>query len=333
MRLKSFPREVWPLLFTLLAFGVWYFGKLVGLHGTWNGVLGGVLFGVGIWLTVRNQIYRTVDTRYDEDARQFIREAAQSNLPICQRRRPNQERCKRTVARGQKFCWQHAHGLLAAWRSLTRNQTVVFLMAVVGVVGVVATFWFGFHPFVSKTPTANSAYHELPTTKAEQTEKQSELPILAQTSQEQATAPKNLPTTEVRTHLVFDGNIRFPQDVIGASHNESPERNFHVGEQLFFNYFIKALGPNPIQVFANSRWIYLEPDVKDETQQKVVKDFRQRVAREWKAQPKFAKTLPPPVRQSPSSACSKTNGPDSPAPRSGERGGTVRTLVFLPCWS
>jgi hypothetical protein len=25
------------------------------------------------------------------------------------------------------------------------------LMAVVGVVGVVATFWFGFHPFVSKT--------------------------------------------------------------------------------------------------------------------------------------------------------------------------------------
>ena len=151
MKLKHYSREVWPLLLTLLAFLVGFFGKLAGIHGTRQGVLVGVLFCSAVLLAVRNQIYRTVDAKIDENIRQFVTETAQKSFPTCQFLRPNNERCKRTVARGQKFCWQHAHGLLAAWRSLTGNQTVVFLMAVVG---MAATFWFGFHPYMLKIPIA-----------------------------------------------------------------------------------------------------------------------------------------------------------------------------------
>ena len=137
-------------------------------------------------------------------------------------------------------------------------------------------------------PMPNSAHSEPSTAKTEQMAKQLEpSPIPAQTEQERAEALGKPPITEVRTHLMFDGNIRFPQDAAGSI---SPERNFRVGEQLFFNYFYKAIGPNPIQVFASSRWIYLEPDVEDKTQQKVVKDFKERIMKEWKTQPKFAKS-------------------------------------------
>jgi hypothetical protein len=128
-----------------------------------------------------------------------------------------------------------------------------------------------------------------PAEKAVETVKQSEPLTPAQTPQEQAEPTEKPPTTEVRTHLALDGNIRFPQDVAADGHSFTPERNFRVGERIFFNYFLKVIGPNPIQVFAQSRRIYLESDVSDETEQEVVKDFEQRVARDWKTQPKFAK--------------------------------------------
>jgi hypothetical protein len=148
VKLENYSREVWPLLFTLSAFMVAFFGKRVGIQPTWQGFLVVVLFGVGVWLTVRNQIHRTVDTKFDEETRQFIREAAQKNLPTCRFEKPNQERCKRRVARGQKFCWQHVRGLRAKWHSLTRNQTIAFY---IGVASLAATLWFGIPGLLPKT--------------------------------------------------------------------------------------------------------------------------------------------------------------------------------------
>jgi len=58
----------------------------------------------------------------------------------CQFVKPNSERCKRSVAAGEKFCWQHSRGVRARWRSLTRNQAVIFC---IGVAGLAATLWFG----------------------------------------------------------------------------------------------------------------------------------------------------------------------------------------------
>jgi hypothetical protein len=96
------------------------------------------------------------------------------------------------------------------------------------------------------------------------------------------------PAKAERTYLEFDGNIRFPQDVAADGRTWGPERNFRVDEEMYFNYFFRALGPNPIQVFASSQWIYLEPNASAETQNKVVKAFKQRIARNLKAHPEFA---------------------------------------------
>jgi hypothetical protein len=80
---------------------------------------------------------------------------------------------------------------------------------------------------------------------------------------------------EPRTYLVFDGNIRFPQDVInGQVHSE---RMFRVNEELFFNYLFKAAGPNPIQVYFNSALVYLRGDDSYGTQRRVIEDFKARM--------------------------------------------------------
>ena len=102
-------------------------------------------------------------------------------------------------------------------------------------------------------------------------------------------APGGAPSTPIkRTYLLLDGNIRFPQDAAADGRNISPERNFHEGDKLFFNYWYKAVGPNPIQVYAGSRWVYLQPDAGDDVQQEVVKDFKGRLTKEWKDHPRFA---------------------------------------------
>jgi hypothetical protein len=60
----------------------------------------------------------------------------------CQFVKQNNEGCKRPVAAGQNFCWQHARGLSAKWHSLTRKQTVGFY---IGLASLAATVWFGIH--------------------------------------------------------------------------------------------------------------------------------------------------------------------------------------------
>jgi len=106
-----------------------------------------------------------------------------------------------------------------------------------------------------------------------------------QQTQQQQTQPTPPPP---RTYMLLDGNIRFPQDATGNGHTFSAERNFRIGELVHFNYFLKARGPNPIQVFASGQSIYLEPDAKETTQKRIVKEFKQTIAREWKANPEFA---------------------------------------------
>jgi hypothetical protein len=59
---------------------------------------------------------------------------------ICQFVKQNDERCKRSAATGQRFCWQHTRGLLAKWHSLTRKQTIGFY---IGVASLAATLFFG----------------------------------------------------------------------------------------------------------------------------------------------------------------------------------------------
>jgi hypothetical protein len=51
----------------------------------------------------------------------------------CQFEKSNGQPCRRTIRIGGKFCWQHARGLKTRWRALTRNQTIIFLLTVVGV--------------------------------------------------------------------------------------------------------------------------------------------------------------------------------------------------------
>ena len=73
----------------------------------------------------------------------------------CQFVKENGERCRRSAAAGQKYCWQHSRGLWAKWHSLTRNQTIAFY---VGMASLAATLWFGIRSLGPKS-TANQAIH------------------------------------------------------------------------------------------------------------------------------------------------------------------------------
>ena len=59
--------------------------------------------------------------------------------------RANDERCKRRTSAGESLCWQHAHGLRHKWRSLTRNQTILFLLALLGIPGA----WIAFDSWLA----------------------------------------------------------------------------------------------------------------------------------------------------------------------------------------
>jgi len=59
---------------------------------------------------------------------------------LCQFVKQNKERCRRPLATGQTFCWQHAHGLRAKWQSLPRSKAVGFSLSLLS---LVATIGFG----------------------------------------------------------------------------------------------------------------------------------------------------------------------------------------------
>ena len=59
--------------------------------------------------------------------------AAQSKAATaCQFTKADGSRCKRSVQSGSKYCWQHAHGLRAKLRALTRKQAVNFFLGLAG---------------------------------------------------------------------------------------------------------------------------------------------------------------------------------------------------------
>ena len=60
--------------------------------------------------------------------------------PRCVASKADGTPCSRTVAKGQRHCWQHAHGLRAKFRALIRNQPLTFgLATLIGVLGLSAT--------------------------------------------------------------------------------------------------------------------------------------------------------------------------------------------------
>jgi hypothetical protein len=77
--------------------------------------------------------------------------ALQASPPSCVAVTSKGTVCRRRVSDGEKRCWQHARGLKRKWQSLTRNQSILFLFAAIGVFGVPITvlawafpqFWNG----------------------------------------------------------------------------------------------------------------------------------------------------------------------------------------------
>jgi hypothetical protein len=69
--------------------------------------------------------------------------------------------CQRRVSVGVEHCWQHSRGFAERWRAVTRNHTVIFFLALVGVIGVLITFLAWRFPqfWVKEKPVAAVATH------------------------------------------------------------------------------------------------------------------------------------------------------------------------------
>jgi hypothetical protein len=99
------------------------------------------------------------------------------------------------------------------------------------------------------------------------------------------TAPK-LTTDASRTtrsYLVFDGTFRFGERKDDSGQLKS-DQNFQVGDKIFFNYYYKATGPDPVELKRTARWLYLERDFGPTTQRQMIADFRTKLNEELKQQ-------------------------------------------------
>jgi hypothetical protein len=75
----------------------------------------------------------------------------ESRKGSCNFVKKNEQMCRRPVAVGQAFCWQHARGLSARYKSLTRSQGVAFWMAVLSVLATIVFGVVGLLPDAGKT--------------------------------------------------------------------------------------------------------------------------------------------------------------------------------------
>lgn len=88
--------------------------------------------------------------------------------PICQFKRADGGLCKRYVRPPEKKCWQHASSFRHQWKSLTRNQTILFLLAALAVpsfiIGIVALIQSPTVKYVPQPPasSANQATTTIP---------------------------------------------------------------------------------------------------------------------------------------------------------------------------
>ncbi len=67
--------------------------------------------------------------------------------------RTNGSQCKRKVNGGEKYCWQHAHGVKHRWRALTRNQAFLFLLTIL--FGIASTYgaYIGYVTWTESKPS------------------------------------------------------------------------------------------------------------------------------------------------------------------------------------
>lgn len=86
-------------------------------------------------------------------------------MPICSAMTSKGTPCQRLVKAGAKQCWQHSRGLRQKWRSLTRNQSMLFVCALTSVIGFVLALlawrypqvWSNLRPTAAvRVPTAAS---------------------------------------------------------------------------------------------------------------------------------------------------------------------------------
>jgi hypothetical protein len=85
-----------------------------------------------------------------------------STRATCQYRKEDRQLCKRSVSQGEDYCWQHAYSLRSKWKSLTRNQTVIFLATLATLLGLPITIISFLHPAPSKEEIAHEVVRNLP---------------------------------------------------------------------------------------------------------------------------------------------------------------------------
>jgi hypothetical protein len=95
-----------------------------------------------------------------------------------------------------------------------------------------------------------------------------------------ADAQPQAPPVPPRSYLAFDGDVRFP----GMNN-----RNFVVGDDLAFNQYFKAVGPNPVDAVEIARFLETKPTFDPQTQHEVIDDFM-KVLDAAKGQPHLAPT-------------------------------------------
>jgi len=91
--------------------------------------------------------------------------------------------------------------------------------------------------------------------------------------------------SETRTYLVFSDQIGFPRDANTETGQILPEHNFRIGDEIYFNFWYNASGPNPVKVFRGSRNVYLGRDTEESTQKAFLEHFKRHVADAWKNHP------------------------------------------------
>lgn len=81
-----------------------------------------------------------------------------------------------------------------------------------------------------------------------------------------------------RSYVIFDGKPHFTEDIVNGQ--ITAQRDFRPGDSLSFNVYYKQEGPNPLDVLNTSRWLYVESNTDDRTENSVISDFERRLQQE-----------------------------------------------------
>lgn len=88
-----------------------------------------------------------------------------------------------------------------------------------------------------------------------------------------------------RSYVSFDGPMRFSTQRYSPDGKLVPFDDFRVGDLLTFDEYAKVSGPNSVELEGGAHLLYVEPDTKVETQQRMIQDFIARVKKEKKEHP------------------------------------------------